>query len=980
MRTFRVISTVLMIFSMLLSSAQVVRAEPPPLPANFYGQIHIQAGDGVPTAGVDYVEAYVPGIAGYIARALVSTFGSDLVFTIAVPGDVLDTAGTKEGGADGDPITFMIGSRQVAMGTWHAGSNTHMDLHPPQALFGGYGTVGAGVTIYIDGGSFDYAGNVILYEWDLDNDGYYDDDNGPGIGTYYSNATAGTYTIGFRVTDSQYGIGKASAIFFVYTLAGLSGQVYDGAAHPVTASGIETPYSYNVTYNGSATAPTNAGTYVVVVHILNGATEVATITDSLVIAQASQTISVGTHAPASAVIGASFTVAATASSGLTVAYSSGSPTICSVTDATFTMLSGTGTCVVQYDQLGNTNYSAASQVIENVSAQPASQTISVGTHAPASAAFGASFTVAATASSGLTVAYSSGSPTICSVTGATFTMLSGTGTCVVQYDQLGNANYSPASQVIENVSAQPVSQTISVGTHTPASAAFGTSFTVAATASSGLTVAYSSGSPTICSVTGATFTMLSGTGTCVVQYDQIGNTNYSAASQVIENVSAQLASQTISVGTHAPASAAFGASFTVAATASSGLTVAYSSGSPATCSVTGATFTMLSGTGTCVVQYDQLGNANYSPATQVIENVTAQPVSQAITVGTHAPANAAFGASFTVAATASSGLTVAYSSGSPAICSVTGATFTMLSGTGTCVVQYDQLGNANYSAATQVIENVTAQPVSQTITVGTHAPASAAFGASFTVAATASSGLTVAYSSGSPAICSITGATFTMLSGTGTCVVQYDQLGNANYSAASQVIENVTAMALHSITLQPGWNLVSFAIHPAVTTTASVLASISGNYDLVYAWDASGASSGSGNWLRYDPAHPELSTLIALNETQGFWIHVTAITPVNLVVSGTFPTTTNIPLLTTAGGWNLVGYPSATSVALPGALIALGEDYSLVFTYHAVESSDPWKMFDRLAPAYANDLDEIAPGWGYWINVSNSVSNWNVSY
>ena len=46
----------------------------------------------------------------------------------------------------------------------------------------------------------------------------------------------------------------------------------------------------------------------------------------------------------------------------------------------------------------------------------------------------------------------------------------------------------------------------------------------------------------------------------------------------------------------------------------------------------------------------------------------------------------------------------------------------MTSGTGTCSVNYDQAGNANYNAAPQVTESVNAQKADQTITV-THARA-----------------------------------------------------------------------------------------------------------------------------------------------------------------------------------------------------------------------------------------------------------------
>src|SRR6476619_8614040 len=108
-------------------------------------------------------------------------------------------------------------------------------------------------------------------------------------------------------------------------------------------------------------------------------------------------------------------------------------------------------------------------------------------------------------------------------------------------------------------------------------------------------------------------------------------------------------------------------------------------------------------------------------------------------------ANWTFNAVLTVAAPISSSLPVSYSSAG--VCTNVGAIFTMTSGTGTCTVKYDQAGDGNFNAASQVTESVTAQKASQSITVNTHAPANATYNANFTVAATSNSGLAVAYSS-----------------------------------------------------------------------------------------------------------------------------------------------------------------------------------------------------------------------------------------
>src|SRR5205085_12545643 len=72
-------------------------------------------------------------------------------------------------------------------------------------------------------------------------------------------------------------------------------------------------------------------------------------------------------------------------------------------------------------------------------------------------------------------------------------------------------------------------------------------------------------------------------------------------------------------------------------------------------------------------------------------SLTVSPATQSITVGTHAPVHAVYNYQFTVGATASSGLSVSYSSSG--VCTNNGVTFTMTSGTGTCTVLYDQAGN-----------------------------------------------------------------------------------------------------------------------------------------------------------------------------------------------------------------------------------------------------------------------------------------------
>jgi Carboxypeptidase regulatory-like domain len=500
------------------------------------------------------------------------------------------------------------------------------------------------------------------------------------------------------------------------------------------------------------------------------------VTETVNAQKADQTITVLTHAPAEAAVNTSFTVAAGGGgSGNPIVYSSGGS--CSNTGDTFTMTSGTGTCSVMYDEAGDSNYNAAPQVTDTVAAKKGSQTITVTTHAPASAVYNDNFSVAATGgASGNPVTFSSAGS--CSNTGANFTMTSGTGTCTVKYDQAGNDDYTAAPEVTETVNAQKAAQAITVTAHAPASAVFGSGFSVAATGGgSGNPVTFSSAGG--CTNSGADFTMTSGTTACSVSYDQAGDSNYNAASQVTETVNAQKADQTITVMTHAPSSAVYLDSFGVAATAPGG-TVAFSNGG--VCSNNNASFTMTAGTGTCTVKYDQAGNADYNAAPQVTESVNAQKADQTITVLTHAPANAAYNASFTVSAGGGgSGNPIVYSSAGS--CSNSGATFTITSGTGTCSVRYDEAGDSNYNAASQVSESVNAQKAGQTISFGP-LPDKTYGDPDFTVSATASSGLGVSFAASGQ--CTVSGSTV-HLTGVGSCTITASQAGDGNYSAAADV-------------------------------------------------------------------------------------------------------------------------------------------------------------------------------------------------
>jgi uncharacterized delta-60 repeat protein len=449
----------------------------------------------------------------------------------------------------------------------------------------------------------------------------------PPVGLTYSTNPA-VYTKGSAITAN--------------TPSSSGGAVVSYSINPALPSGL----NFNTTtgvITGTPTVVSGQTNYTVMAMNSGGST---TVQVTITINKASQTITVGTPAPANATYNTSFTIAATSNSGLAVAYSSSG--ICTNVGAVFTMTSGTGTCTVKYDQAGDANYNAAPQVTESVTAQKANQTITVNTHAPANATFNSQFTVAGTANSGLAVAYSSSG--VCTNVGAVFTMTSGTGTCTVKYDQAGDTNYNAATQATESVTAQKANQTITVGTHAPTSGTFNSQFTVAATSSSGLVVAYSSSG--VCTNVGAVFTMTSGTGTCTVKYDQAGDTNYNAGTQVTDSVTAQKANQTITFG--ALSNRTFGDSdFAVSATASSGLAVSFSA--TGNCTLSGGSTVHLTGAGSCTVTAAQGGDSNYNAANVPQSfNIAKAATTTAVTSSLN-PSNPSQSVTFTAAVTSTAG-------------------------------------------------------------------------------------------------------------------------------------------------------------------------------------------------------------------------------------------------------------------------------------------------------------------------------------
>jgi hypothetical protein len=276
------------------------------------------------------------------------------------------------------------------------------------------------------------------------------------------------------------------------------------------------------------------------------------------------------------------------------------------------------TASVSFAPVGSTtipNFAVTSTTVllsgSSFSACQAPQSISFSP--PSSVPYGAAFTLAATASSGLPVGLVSNTPSVCSVNGSSLTLLS-TGNCSVTASQPGNASYLAAAPVSQSLTVTQGFQTIAFGATSNVAFSPGSIVQLAGTTSSGLTVIFSSTTPAVCTILSNT-AILAGAGTCTITASQSGTLNYLPAASVTQSFTVSKASQVITFAQ--PTDTAVGLpAFVVSATASSGLAVEYASPTATVCAVTQSAITPV-GAGTCTITASQTGDVNYLAATPV---------------------------------------------------------------------------------------------------------------------------------------------------------------------------------------------------------------------------------------------------------------------------------------------------------------------------------------------------------------------------
>jgi len=311
----------------------------------------------------------------------------------------------------------------------------------------------------------------------------------------------------------------------------------------------------------------------------------------------------------------------------------------------------------------------------------------------------------------------------------------------------------------------------------------------------------------------------SAAGTCVVDFNDRGNTTYAAAAQVSQSIKVHSAN-TITVS-EPPTAGSTGGSYSPGASATSGDAVVRSLASTSSgCSLVSnkVTFT---GAGTCLVDFNDAGNGAFAAAAQVRHTI--KVYAENVIQPSEPPAAGTVNGTYSASATATSSDAVAISLGSGSTgCSLDKKVVTF-TGNGVCEIDFNDAGNGAFAAATQI---------RQSITVGSGNPLAQAAITLTSRRATRGRPLTLTSSGGSgtgavryavkdvgTARCSISGDIL-RTARAGTCSVTVTKSADATYASATSRATTVTVAAK-----RPTASRMSSVVWTGRTVTTSIIGS-----------------------------------------------------------------------------------------------------------------------------------------------------------
>jgi hypothetical protein len=416
----------------------------------------------------------------------------------------------------------------------------------------------------------------------------------------------------------------------------------------------------------------------------------------------------------------------------------------------------------------------------------------------ASGTFGSSIPLTSSGGTGtgaVTYAAVDGSASVCTVNGASLSVTTTAGTCLVTATKASDGGYG-------QISSNQVTDTFGLGTQsslsmTAASGTFGASIPLTSSGGTGtgaVTYAAVDGTASVCTVTGASLSVTTTAGTCSVTATKASDGSYA-------QISSTPVIDTFGLAAQAPLtiptiSGTFGVPLTLTtAGGTGGGAVTYvvdAGGTAATCAVTSGSLSSTTA-GTCIVTATKAADTAYSAVSSVPTTITIAAAAQAPLLLTSLTGT--YGTVVTLASSGGSGtgaLSYAVDVGGTATgCLVTGISLSVTSA-GTCVVTVTKAADISYSIASSIPTTVTFAEASQPALTVTSP--SGVYGQALTLTTSGGAGkglVTFATTNGTARGCLISGSSLTAGS-TGTCAVTATKATDGNYLAKSSASTSVT--------------------------------------------------------------------------------------------------------------------------------------------------------------------------------------------
>lgn len=203
--------------------------------------------------------------------------------------------------------------------------------------------------------------------------------------------------------------------------------------------------------------------------------------------------------------------------------------------------------------------------------------------------------------------------------------------------------------------------------------------------------------------------------------------------------------------------------------------------------------------------------------------------------------------------------------------------------------------------------------------------------------------------------------------GSGTEIVTYKAAANTDDKPRTgtlrigfDVLTVIQGASASSFVLDKGWNLVSFPVSSTDPAISTILSSIDESCTAMWGYR-------NGKWIMYDLNQMTANNLDSFDTGQGYWIHMSESETLNI------EKTTDSSPVEMKKGWNLVGWKPGRTMTVEEALRSVSDKVERVWSY----KNGRWRMYDPAA-SLLNDLDHMAPGFGYWIKVKRDC-RWDMS-